>query len=188
MGASHWFLAIDGEQEMVLQWFRDLATPPEEHPFGGIGILLNFSGFGGLAYKQSHSGDAGQIDTQNSPLVSVFLPIPKRGVFWTAGEVHFLPTPLREACPPLESINRSFRKWLKDFERVFATDPKWEGKWDYYLEGSIRNSATEVFALPNAMSALRRGQYFVSERDNDLHLNRICQLLRLRGVNCVPNP
>jgi len=185
MGASHWFLAIDGEQEMVLEWFRRLAKPPEELPAGGIGVLLNFSAFGSLAYKQSDSGGVGELDAQSSPLVSVFLPIQKRGVFWTAGEVHFLPTRMRKVCPPLESINRNFRKWLKDFERVFATDATWDGKWDYYLEGSIRNWAPEVFALPNAMNALRRGQYFVAERDNDLLLDQVCRSLRLRGINCI---
>jgi len=185
MGATYWFLATDGEHEKVLAWFRGLAKPPEEFPAGGIGVLLIFRAFGDLVYKQSASGGTGPLDPQKSPLVSVFLPIKKRGILWTAGEVHFLPTPMRKVCPPLEPINRSFRKWLANFDRVFAVDPKWGGKWDYHLEGSIRNHASEVFALPNAMDALRRGQYFVADRDNDLRLDTICQSLRLRGINCV---
>lgn len=184
MGASHWFLATDGEHEKVLTWFRGLAKPPEELPAGGIGVLLSFRAFGDLVYD---SGGTGQLNAQKSPLVSVFLPIKKRGILWTAGEVHFLPKPMRKVCPSLVSINQNFRKWLANFERVFAFDPKWEGKWDYYLEGSIRNHAREVFALPNAMNALRQGHYFVAEGDNDLFLDKICQSLRLRGMNCVPD-
>jgi hypothetical protein len=69
MGATHWFLATDGEHEKVLGWFRALATPPEELPAGGIGILLNFRAFGNLVYG---SGPTGQLDAQRSPLVSVF--------------------------------------------------------------------------------------------------------------------
>jgi hypothetical protein len=183
MGTSHWFLATDGEHEKVLAWFRGLAKPPEELPAEGVGVLLCFHAFGDLVYDSG----TGQLDARKSPLVSVFLPIKKRGVLWTAGEVHFLPTPMSKVCPPLASINRSFRKWLTHFERVFALDPTWQGKWDYYLEGSIRNHAPEVFALPNAMNALRQGHYFVAERDNDSLLDKICQSLRLRGVNCVPD-
>jgi len=97
-----------------------------------------------------------------------------------------LPKPLRKVCPPLESINRNFRRWLANFERVFARHPTRQGKWDYYLEGSIRNCALEVFALPNAMNALREGHYFVADGDDDLLLDKICRSLRLRGVNCAP--
>ena len=65
--------------------------------------------------------------------------------------------------------------WRKDFEP----------EWDYYLEGSIRNRDPDVYALPKAMEALRQGQYFVADDDNDRRLETICEELRKRGVRGV---
>jgi hypothetical protein len=59
------------------------------------------------------------------------------------------------------------------------------GDWDYYLEGSIRNYDDKVFALPSAMDALRRGQYFVADNDDDFVLDKVCKSLRLRGVEGI---
>jgi len=182
MGATYRFLAIGEETEVVLDWFRRQPNPPEVLDKPG-GQLLYFRAFGPLAVLADGSG----IDVRRSPLVSLFRPTRKRGVLWTAGEVHFLSTPLRGTFPPLHSLSRRFQGWLSSFDRVFSRKPSWLGEWDYYLEGSIRNYDAEVFALPQAMQALRRGQYFVGESDGEWVLDKLCRSLRHRGVECTPD-
>lgn len=44
------------------------------------------------------------------------------------------------------------------------------------------NAAKEIFALPEPMNALRRGQYFVRHGINDAPLDKLTKALRLRGV------
>ena len=95
--------------------------------------------------------------------------------------------PLRGTSPPLYSLSRGYWEWLSGFERVFSREPYWPGTRDYYLEGSIRNYDTEVFALPLAMQALRQGQYFVGESDGKGLLDTLCRSLRHRGVECMPD-
>jgi hypothetical protein len=106
-------------------------------------------------------------------------------VLWTAGEVHFLATPLRKLYPKLEDVSRRFHKWLTQFDLVFSRRPPVD-EWNYYLEGGIRNEDSDVFALPEAMNALRKGQYFVAEADTPVRLETLCRALRLRGVDCTP--
>jgi hypothetical protein len=106
-----------------------------------------------------------------------------RGVLWTVGEVHFLTTPLR-TFSPLAAISRQFARWLRDYERVFMQDAQ-PGPWDYYLEGSIRNSDAPIFAHPQAARALGQGQYFIADDDNDHVVERVVRALLLRGVEGI---
>jgi hypothetical protein len=182
MGTTHRFLAIDDETQLVIDWFRGISDPPEEIARPG-GLLLYFRAYGGFLPPEGN--DSG-VDCTKSPLVSFFRPQLKRGVLWTAGEVHFLPTPLATTVPKLNSVSRRLHKWLGRFDLVFSRKPGWKGDWNYYLEGSLQNFDQEIFALPRAMEALRRGQYFVADGDNDFVLDRLCRQLKGRGVVGIP--
>jgi len=182
MGATYRFLAIGDEVNAALDWFGRQPDPPVaiDKPYGH---LLHFRGMGPLTQMPDGSG----IDVRRSPLVSVFRPVPRRGVLWTVGEVHFLPTHLRRNYPPLHAIGLRFSKWLSGFDLVFNGDPSGPGEWHYYLEGSIRNHDAPVYALPQAARALKEGRYFVGWSDNDHVLDTICRSLRHRGVDCTPD-
>ena len=182
MSTTYRFLAVDDEADAPLTWFRGQPDPPEVIDKPG-GHLLYFRDIGPLA----QAGDGLGIDVRRSPLVSVIRPKLRRGVLWSAGEVHFLPSSLRRAFPPLHALNLHFVKWLSDFDRVLTCEPGWSGEWNYWLEGSIRNYDSEVFALPRAMEALRTGQYLVGEEDGEGVLDILCRSLRHRGVECRPD-
>ncbi|WP_431274664.1 hypothetical protein ACQ858_22150 [Variovorax ureilyticus] len=146
-----------------------------------MGVVLHFSDLGEIAYHPDNS-----IDAEASPLVSVLLPKERRGAIWTIGEVRFLANQLRRRFPALHRISTQFSKWISGFECVFANGVSREAvnTFDYYLEGSVRNSDEPVWALNSGMEALRAQRYFVSERDNDIVLEKLCRTLQLRGVSC----
>lgn len=172
MGATFRYLAFAEDHTLVLDWFRALTPAPIEFQ-KERGLLLYFEGF----------GLPEPLDPKRSPLISVFPPRQRRAVLWTAAEVHFLPTPLREVSPALHRISRRFSSWIRRFPCVFERRGS-SSEWNYYLEGSLRNWDTSIFALPSAMAALQRGQYFVSDHDNDHVVETLCKSLRLRGVPC----
>lgn len=177
MGSTFRYLAIDDEAESVPAWFRGLADPPEEFS-RERGAAFYFRALGPLVQR------ADGIDPDASPLVFLFAPRRVRGVLWTAGEVHFRPTPLRERFPSLAATSRKFGKWLAQHELVFSRRARPARDWSYYLEGSLRNFDPDIYALPKAAAALARGQYFVADDDGEATLDRVCQALRLRGVQC----
>ena len=169
MGTTYRFLATVDEASVVLDWFRELPDQPVESVCND-GVLYYFRQFGALG-----------SDPKKSPVVSVFLPVVKRGVLTTIGEVHFLATPL-STFPKLHRISKKFRDWLSANPCVYSRKPDFVHEWDYYLEGSARNWDPEIFALPAGLQALQKGAYFVAGDDNDLVLDRVCQSLELRGV------
>jgi hypothetical protein len=172
MGTSYRYLASVEEGQAVLDWFRALPEQPVESERGAATVFY-FRDFGPL-----------DSDLKRSPVVSVFLPVQKRGVLTTIGEVHFLATPL-SAFPGLNRINNRFRAWLTENPCVYSHRPDFVHEWDHLLEGSSRNWDPEVFALPGGMAALQRGSYFVAGSDNDFVLDRVCRTLELRGVEGV---
>ena len=172
MGVTFRFLATVGEAAIVLDWFRTLPEQPVEN-VSETRSLFYFRSFGSL-----------ESVAAKSPLVSVFLPVQKRGVLTTIGEVHFLATPL-SAFPGLNKIKKKFQNWIEQYSRVFSRDSDFEREWDYFLEGSIQNWDPDVFALPAGMIALRNGSYFVMADDNDHQLNLVCRKLELRGVEGI---
>ena len=117
-------------------------------------------------------------------MVNVFMPLRKRGVLLTCGEVHFLATPM-SLFPKLQLINRHFRQWLGEFTCVFSRRAGFPPEWDYYLEGDLRNHDSDILALPEAMDALRHGAYFVAECDSDARIDQIVRQLQLRGVEGI---
>jgi len=173
LGATRCFLSSPQEAHIVLEWFRRLPGPPDVVPMPE-GSLLHFKSAGPLNYRPDKS-----IDVTKSPLVSLYVPQERRGILWTIGEVHFLPTPLRGTFPPLDRVCSRFTSWLRKFPLVFS--PAKDCGWDYYLEGGARSSL-QIFALPEGMRALERGQYFVGHDDNELRVDDVVKLLRLRGV------
>ena len=74
MGVTLRFIASPDEGAKVLDWFRELPTPPEFVPKPNAAWLY-FRDFGGLANSAS-----GGVDVQRSPLVSVFLPKVRREI------------------------------------------------------------------------------------------------------------
>lgn len=178
MGATYRFIADPSEPSEVLAWFRALPSPPAEHP-GDDCTLLHFADGGPLAREPG-----GAVDTTLSPVATLFLPRVRRGVLWTVGEVHFLATSLRERFPEVHRVVAAFGRWLRGHECVYSGKPGFEGEWDYYLEGSVRNYDPPVFALPSGLQALRAGRYFVAEGDTPERVERVCKSLRLRGVEC----
>lgn len=182
MGTTHRFLAVNDEVDVALDWFLRQPESPEvfDKPHGQ---LLYYRTMGALAKLP----DGSDVDATRSPVVSLFRPTRRRGVLWTTGEVHFLPTPLRRVCPPLHALSQRFKRWLSGFDLVFTVNQSWSGEWNYFLEGSIRNLDAPVYAFPLAAQALKQGQYFVAWSDNEHVLETLCRTLRHRGVNCTSN-
>ena len=172
MGTTYRFLAVGDESNLVTDWFRTLPEPPTESP-RKHGVLFCFRQFGPLT-----------ADSKTSPLVNVFLPVRKRGVLSTAGEVHFLATPLSQ-FPELAKINRCFRKWISQYVLVHSMSRKHDHAYDYYLEGSLKNWDSDIFALPQGLVSLQAGSYFVSGEDTEWPLEKLCRQLKLRGVTGV---
>lgn len=172
MGTSYRFLATVDEASAVLDWFRDLPEQPVES-VRADGALFYFRDFGPL-----------DSDSKKSPVVSLFLPVQKRGVLTTIGEVHFLATPL-SSFPGLNKINNRFRKWLAENPCVYSFRPDFVHQWDYFLEGSVKNNDVDIFAFAGGIATLRQGSYFVSIHDNEYLLDHVCRTLELRGVEGI---
>lgn len=65
---------------------------------------------------------------------------------------------------------------------VFSNKPDANNRWNYFLQGTIINFDTPIFALPRRITALRDGQYCVSDGESDFIIDRLCHSLRLRGI------
>ena len=178
MGTSYRFIVDPAEPSPVLEWFR-AATPSPTEMRTPNSTVFHFKDLGPVV-----SMPDGTPDKINSPVVTVFSPTVKRGVLWTVGEVHFLPTPLKVKFPKLDSVSRAFAKWLKERPCVFSNKPGSVNEFDYYLEGSIRNYDPPLYAFPSGVAALTQGQYFVSDDETAPRLESICKALRLRGIDC----
>ena len=172
MSNTYRFLSDIDEANIIIEWFRDLSEPPVENRHE-TGILLHFKKLGPIL-----------DDTKSSPLINVFMPSKKRGALTTIGEVHFLTSPIKK-FPQLAEVSRNFKKWLKKYNLVFSHKLDHDVQYHYYLEGSIKNWDSDVYALPHGFNSLSKGNYFVSHYDNDHILENLCKQLRLRGVDCI---
>lgn len=180
MGSTYRYIGTEEENDLVREWFISQKNEPEVIE-SNAGFYVWFQNIGNLA--RSETGD---IDVKNSPLVSVF-PVKRiREVLLSVGEIHFLTTRTSDKFPKLVTVNRKFRNWIKSNELIFSSNPKFEGKWDYYLEGTVRNRDSDIYALPGGLQLLNQGQYFIAEDDSKGHLDMLCKTLALRGVE-VPN-
>lgn len=179
MGVHYRFISDPREPSPVLDWFRSSDNPPKEVS-SDERVVLYFANCGSLTYSAD-----GTIDPKRSPVATLFPPQIKRGALWTVGEVHFLATPLRKQFPELQKVNSAFRKWLSSFECVYS-NLRTNNEFDYYLEGSIRNYDSPVHAFDSGLAALKSGQYFIADDDNDNQIDKICRTLSLRGIDCTP--
>ena len=180
MGTTFRYLEKPGERSIVQHWLR--AAPAEvrevEKPDGA---LFYFRDCGPLVML-----DDGRIDTARSPLVSTFTPQVRRGVLWTAGEVHFPTTALQRAAPRLHKVSQELKRWFRKHEVVFDQGKCPRPEWAYLLEGSLQNYDGPIYALPTGLEALEAGRYFVAQDDGDSRLDKLCKSLRLRGIDCDP--
>ena len=180
MGSTFQFIEAPGSPSSVLEWFRSLDAAPEETPTDR-GVLLYFRSFGPLVYDETES-----IDAAKSPVVNVVLPYIGRDILWTVGEVHFLGTLAMSQNRSIRNVALSFARWIKAHELVYERSLKAENPFAYYLEGSSKNWGA-IYAFPSGLAELKRGRYFVSDNDNETHLDTLCRTLRLRGVVCGPS-
>jgi hypothetical protein len=172
MGSTYRFISSIDEAKLILDWFRALDPCPVEQSTEK-GVIFYFRELGPLS-----------DDPAQSPVVTVFLPRKVKGVLTTAGEIHFLATPAKR-FPALATVSRKFRKWISEYKRVHSYKAEHDDSYDYYLEGSLRNWNSDIFALPKGLEALKIGKYFVSDNDGDVILESLCRQIRLRGVEGI---
>lgn len=177
MGTILRFLERPSASSSVLDWFRNLRTPPEITARSD-GALLYFREFGPL-----HPAADGACDVKNSPLVNLFLPQLHRCVLHSVGEVHFLPTPAK-AFPELAKVARNFQTWLSQHELVFDRRRSPATEFDHQLEGSVQNFDSPIYAFVSGWQELKAGRYFISHDESEHLVERICRSLKLRGVLC----
>jgi hypothetical protein len=177
VGITYRFIDAPARESPVIQWFRQLAEPPLEVETERCRVLY-FRESGTLQYAED-----GSIDPKTSPIVTVILPRVTHRALWTVGEVHFRTAALRRQYPKLHRIANAFLAWISSYECVYSLENR-SGDFSYFLEGSIRNGDSPVFAFEPGITALNNGQYMVGNSDNDMRLDQLCRLLRLRGVDC----
>ncbi len=178
MGSTFRFIADPELPLPVVEWLRALPFPPEEVPTER-GIVLHFRACGKLSY-----GPDGSINADESPVATLFLPRVKRGVLWTVGELHFFGKRTPERFPEIAKISSAFSRWLKRRPCIYSNKLS-VNEFAYFLEGSVTHYDPPVYAFESGLDALRSGQYFVGEGDNELVLDKLCQSLRLRGIDCA---
>lgn len=175
--ASTYYLVEDPREETsaALAWFRGLTSPPREVSFGD-GLWLQF---GPLSY-----GSEEEINVDQSPLVSLFPARILCGVLWSATEIHFRAKGSSPGGKILSRVQKDLKNWLGQQEVVFEQLPAPASPFAYYLEGGLQNIAQVIYASASGAAALRRGQYFVAHTGNETNLDRLCRMLKLRGVDC----
>jgi hypothetical protein len=176
-GSSSYFIEAPGSRSEVVEWFRRLPGPPEETPTA-YGMTLYFRRFGPLAYDAT-----GALDVARSPVVTIGLPVLRREILWTTGEVNFLATLSLPQNRSIQNVARAFSRWLRGNEPAYRQSVRSENPFAYYLEGSVKNWGA-IYALPSGLEHLKRGGYVVSLKDNEFVVDKVCRTLRLRGVNC----
>lgn len=175
MAVRYRFLASERDHQLVIDWFSALEheMTVQAHPDG--------TWFYFRAMATQALPDAQQIDQQTTPLVWVSTPRKRQGLLWTDAEVCFTATALKSQFPQLHRIALAFATCLKQFDLVFSCKDEVTPSWNYYLEGGIQHASDNLYALPQAMDALRGGRYFVSHGANDAVVDTVTKALRLRG-------
>lgn len=176
MGTTYRFIESPLEQSQIIEWFRSEALDFQEIETK-TGYILYFKNFGELI----HTPD-GKIDVRNSPTITIFTPKIIRGVLWSVGEIHFLSTPLKQKFPELHKLSSALNKWLGKLPCVYSNRPGVENEWNYYLEGSTKNYDAPIYAFRSGLNALKKEQYFISDSESEFVVEKLCNLLKLRGV------
>jgi hypothetical protein len=174
MTERYYYLALEEDQRLVTDWFAALAHA----------VTVDENADRVLYYFRDMAKEppaSSVLNQSRMPLVFLTKPQKRLGTLWTDAQVLFTPTPFRSQFPHLFKVHKAFGSWLRQFPLVFAQKSGSISDWNYYLEGSIRNYASELYALPNAMKALGKGQYFVHHRDRLTADSQLARTLRLRG-------
>ena len=179
MGSTYRYIASEEENQEILDWFSSyeskiISTDGAVHLwFPKIGRIVR--------------NDSGEINKNESPIVSIYPVKSVCGSLLSVGEVHFLTNKLKKKFPELDTINRKFQSWIKKNELAFSSKPSFDGQWNYYLEGSIKNYDTNIYAFPRGVTLLKSEQYFVADGESNGRLDTICKVLALRGVEGLRN-
>ena len=175
MAVRYHYLALEDDHRLVVDWFASLTHE----------MVVDDRSDRRLLYFRSMAKDplpqGGTINQKTAPFVFIEKPQIRRGTLRTDSEVYFSATPLKAQFPELHKISTGFLKWLRQYDLVFSNEHADQPEWRYYLEGGIQNYASELYALPGAMAALRKGQYFIHHRDSDGLLSTLSKALALRG-------
>ena len=167
------YLAIGEDQQLIVDWFD--ALDMEKSTNENDERIVHY--FRALASEPMTE----LIDQEKTPLVFIEKPRLVRESLRTDSAVIFSPKNLKSQFPELQRVNLSFARWLKNFDQIFSKKPDRPNEWNYYLEAGIQNFDANLYALPNAMNALRNGQYFVHRNANRGQLDVLVQSLKLRG-------
>lgn len=179
MGSTYRYISSEDENREIIDWFSPFE--PELRKSDDA-LHLWFPSIGELLRDAT-----GNIIQDDSPIVSMY-PVKKvRGALLSVGEVHVLPSKLKDKFPELNSINSKFRSWLKKKELVYSKKSNFDGIYNYYLEGSIKNYNQEIYAFPQGLALLKSEQYFVTDGESSGRLDTICKSLALRGVQGLQN-
>ena len=179
MGSTYRYIASEEENQDVIDWFSN--HEPEILKSEGP-VHIWFPSIGELVRNEN-----GAINQNESPVVSIYPVTSVRGALLSVGEVHFLTTQLKKKFPELDAINRKFRSYLKKNELVYSSKKDFDGLYNYYLEGSIKNYDTDIYAFPKGKDLLKSEQYFVTDSESPGRLDTICKSLVLRGVEGLQN-
>lgn len=177
MAVRYHFLASEKDFTLIRDWFSGTGEELTvvDRPDG---IWFYFRG---MAIEPMPEHD--KKDQQTLPLAWVSKPQNRNGMLWTDAEVCFTATPLKAQFPALNKISLSFAKWLKQFNVVYSQKGGSVSDWNYYLEGGIKSAAENLYALPDAMTALENGRYFVHHQANDFVIEKVVGILKLRGYD-----
>ncbi len=160
MSVRYTYLALEDDHKVIFDWFdareggKGISDRPDR-------LVLYFRD---LAIEPLPR--EGEVDQDKTPLVWIVKPQKRMRTLWTDAEVLFTPTPLKPQFPALQKVSQAFAKWLQQFSVVYSQKNKTASGWEYYLEAGIQNADPVLYALPQAMEALRKGLYFVHHRAN----------------------
>jgi hypothetical protein len=172
MGTTIRYIQNPEETAFVIEWFSSIKEEIEIQKNGNY-IIIYFKKLGEIILEN------GKINSQLSPVVSVFIPRIVNKAIWTVGEVHFLTKDLSTKFPKLNKIQNDFKKWIKQNECIF--DGKNQSEYSYYLEGSLQNFNIPIYAFSSGMTAIKSDQYFVNEDISKTNIEDINKKLKLRG-------
>ncbi len=179
------FLSCDSDADSVPSWLEARGGTRQPSDLKNT-IALSFPAFGPVVFLPSAVSGPPQVDTSVTPIVTVAAPRLVRSVIWTAGEVAFLPTPLRRNCPGLHRLSKQFLAWLSEYPRAHSHPGPDEPVYPYFLRGELLNFDSPIFVFPSAMAALRSRTFFVSSHVGAAYINTLCRELQHQGVLCSP--
>ena len=173
MGTIYRFIEEPGIDSEILKWF---GVSRGDQSYSQIPDVIS------LYLREP--GETTSLKNKNSPpLLDLYLPRVVRNMFWSVGEVHFLPNHPKSQHPELHAIRRSFGDWLKKRECVFPARLNGIHDWDRQFLGSAKDYESPVYALSSGLTGLECGRQFVSIKESDAMLDDVCSKINpIQGV------